>query len=231
MPDNYMVNVIPSKTSFTGDAKGFVRLAESQTDTNFYIHTLIDTDDIADSAVVTVKVADSNITTAKLADSSVTTPKIADSAVTTAKIADANVTTAKINAVAATGIFHNTHTDDSDTLTWGKVVTDDITDNNVTIAKLDADTRAIIQQTPQFERGISNSLEIPANSAVDGEITFASAKVDTPQIFITVEDATGTNFSTVITSADTGEFHYRIINNSNTDASGVTLNWLALSGR
>lgn len=151
MPDNSMVNVIPSKTSFTGDSKGFVRLADSQTDAAFTVKTLVETDDIA---------------------------------------AD-----------------------------------------NVTIDKLDANTRAIIEQTPQFERGISNSIEVPANSAVDGEITFSTTKVDTPQVFITIEDATGTNFSTVITSVDTSEFHYRVINNSNTDASGVSINWLALSGR
>lgn len=191
MPDNSMVNVIPSKTSFTGDGKGFVRLADSQMDAAFTVKTLVETADIADKAI----------------------------------------TTAKVNTSPATGILHNAHTDTANSLSWGLVVTDDITADNVTIDKLDASTRAIIEQTPQFERGISNSIEVPANSAVDGEITFSTTKVDTPQVFITIEDATGTNFSTVITSVDTSEFHYRVINNSNSDASGVTINWLALSGR
>lgn len=230
MPDNSMVNVIPAKTSFTGDSSGFVKVTD-YTGNSYLVATLVQTDDIADSSVTTPKIADANITTPKIADSSVTTPKIADANITVDKLADRSVTTHKVNATPATGILHNTHSDDADALEWGLTTTADIADDNVTISKLDADTRTIIQQTPQFERGISNSLEIPANSAVDGEITFTTAKVDTPQIFITVEDATGTNFSTVITSVNVDEFHYRIINNSNTDASGVTLNWLALSGR
>lgn len=200
MPNNSQVNVIPAKTSFTGDSAGFTKVLD-QTGDAFTVQTLVVTTDIADAAVTTPKIADLNVTTAKINDAAVTTDKIADLNVTTGKLADAAVTTAKI------------------------------ADDNVTIAKLDAETRRIIEQTPEFERGQSNSLDIPANSALDGEVTFSTTKKDAPTVFIQAEDATGTNFSTLITSVSTTEFHYRIINNSNTDAGAVTLSWLALSGR
>lgn len=200
MPNNSMVNVIPAKTSFTGDTTGFMKVLDEAGDA-FTVQTLVVTTDITDAAVTTPKIADSNVTTGKINDAAVTTEKINDEAVTTAKIADGNVTT------------------------------DKIADNNVTIDKLDAETRRIIEQTPEFERGQSDSLDIPPNSALDGEIAFTTTKKDAPTVFIQVEDATGTNFSTVITSVSTTEFHYRIINNSNTEAGAVTLSWLALAGR
>ena len=62
--------------------------------------TLIDTDSIADAAIVNAKIANAAIDSAKISDAAISTAKIADANVTTAKIADANITTAKIGTAA-----------------------------------------------------------------------------------------------------------------------------------
>ena len=53
--------------------------------------TLIDTDSIADAAIVNAKIANAAIDSAKISDAAISTAKIADANVTTAKIADANI--------------------------------------------------------------------------------------------------------------------------------------------
>ena len=64
--------------------------------------TLIDTDSIADAAIVNAKIANAAIDSAKISDAAISTAKIADANVTTAKIADANITSAKIGSAAIT---------------------------------------------------------------------------------------------------------------------------------
>jgi hypothetical protein len=62
---------------------------------------LVQTADIADSAVTTTKIANANVTTAKIADGNVTTAKIADGAVTNAKLGT-DISTDKINVGTGT---------------------------------------------------------------------------------------------------------------------------------
>ena len=59
----------------------------------------INTNSIANEAVVTADLANSAVTTVKIADSAITTAKIAEGAVVTADIADGAVTPAKISGM------------------------------------------------------------------------------------------------------------------------------------
>ena len=52
--------------------------------------------DMADGSIIAVKVADGAVTTAKIADGAVTADKVADGAIVTVKLADGSVTSAKI---------------------------------------------------------------------------------------------------------------------------------------
>lgn len=176
------------------------------------------TDDSNDNGFITRRNNDGDnftiqtlVNTDDIRDANVTEPKMADNSVTTRAIVDANVTEPKM-------------ADNS-------VSTRTIIDRNVTHDKIEQSVTDIIDQTLQMERGTSNSLTVPANSAVDGEITFTTEKADTPVVFTSAVDATGTNFSVLLTSVSTTEFHYRIINNSNTSAESVSLDWIAFSGR
>lgn len=249
MPNNWDVNVTPKKASITGDATGFVKYPENpESTTPWNVQTLIVTDDITDSAVTTEKIADEAVTQPKLGIAAVENENIAVGAVTPANVRSVATATDTVDSLA--GLIATSDTEeqefrhltptgngvikanaDGSATAYGLIVNDNITDGTIDIAKLTESVQHIINQTPEFERGQSNSLTIPANSALDGEITFSTEKHDTPSVFITAEDATGTNFSTVLTNVSTTEFHYRIINNSNTDASAVTLTWTALSGR
>jgi hypothetical protein len=57
---------------------------------------LLQTSNLADSAVTASKLASSSVTTAKVLDANITTDKLAAAAVTTAKLADASVTAVKL---------------------------------------------------------------------------------------------------------------------------------------
>ncbi len=249
MPNTYDVNVTPAKASVTGDGAGFVKYPADPTSTTpWTVQTLVATDDITDAAVTTDKIADEAVTQLKLGVAAVENENIAAVAVTPANVRD--VATATDTLDSLTGLVTTSDTEeqefrhltptangvvkanaDATSTSYGLVENDNVADGTIALAKLVESVQHIITQTPEFERGQSNSLSIPANSALDGEVTFTSEKADTPSVFLSVEDATGTNFSLCVTSVSATEFHYRVINNSGTDAAGVTLTWIALSGR
>ena len=58
--------------------------------------TLIDTDSIADAAIVNAKIANAAIDSAKIADAAITNAKIANAQITNSKIANASIDTVKI---------------------------------------------------------------------------------------------------------------------------------------
>lgn len=247
MPNVYDVNVTPAKASITGDTTGFVKYPSDPTATTpWNVQTLVVTDDLTDALITTPKLADESVTQPKLGIAAVENENIASEAVTPANVRSVATAAASLDSITGlatvdeTQVFrHLTPTAngivkasaDGSGTSYGLLVNDNITDGTIALAKLTADVQHIIEQTPEIERGQSNSLTVPANSALDGEITFTTTKADTPSVFIQVEDSSGINYSSCVTSVSTSEFHYRIINNSGTDAAAVTLTWIAFSGR
>lgn len=237
MPNVYDVNVTPAKASVTGDGTGFVKYpADPTATTPWTVQTLVQTADITDEAVTQPKLGIAAVENENIAADAVT-PANVRSVATEADALDSVTGLATVDDVqvfrhlkpVANGVVKADA--DAASTSYGLVEDANIADGTISLGKLVESVQHIISQTPEFERGQSNSLTVPANSALDGEITFSTVKVDTPSVFISVEDSTGTNYSSVVTSVDTSEFHYRIINNSGTDAAAVTLTWIALSGR
>jgi len=85
------------------------------------IATLVDTEDIADTAVTTPKIENDAVTTPKIAASSVTTPKIADDAITNVKLA--NITRGSVKVGGASDA-----PTDLDAKTSGNILVGDGTD-------------------------------------------------------------------------------------------------------
>lgn len=247
MPNVYDVNVTPAKASVTGDSTGFLKYpSEPSATTPWNVQTLVVTDDLTDSLITTPKIADEAVTQPKLGIAAVENENIASEAVTPANVRSVATAAASLDFITGLATVDETQvfrhltpsgngvvkaSADGTSTAYGLIENDNITDGTIALSKLVESVQHIIEQTPEFERGQSNSLSIPANSALDGEVTFTTAKADTPSVFIEVEDSTGTNYSTCVTSVSTTEFHWRIINNSGTDATGITLTWAAFSGR
>lgn len=237
MPSVYDVNVTPAKASVTGDGNGFVKYPADPTSTTpWTVQTLVVTDDLTDESVTQPKLAVAAVENENIATDAVT-PANLRTVSTAADTVDSLVSLATVDGTqefrhltpVVNGVVKASA--DAAATSYGLIENDNITDGTIALAKLVESVQHIITQTPEFERGQSNSLSIPANSALDGEVTFTSQKADTPSVFLSVEDSTGTNYSSCVTAVSATEFHYRIINNSGTDAAGVTLTWLALSGR
>lgn len=88
---------------------------------------------------------------------------------------------------------------------------------------------SVIQEMPALEFGVSNSLSVPANSNVNGEITFTATKTEAPLVFCSVQ--TNADLHCVVEQVTNQQFAFKVYNNGNTDAENVTLDWLAVSGR
>jgi hypothetical protein len=96
----------------------------------------VNSDELADTAVLTAHITDLNVTTDKLAADAVTAAKLADDAVVTAAIVDANVTTAKLATDAVDGTKLADDAVDSEHYTDGSIDTDHVADLAITDGKL-----------------------------------------------------------------------------------------------
>lgn len=97
-----------------------------------------------------------------------------------------------------------------------------------TISLTDA-VYAVVQSMPALEFGTSNSLTVPGNSNVTGEITFAAPKTEAPLIFCSIQGMA--DLHCVVEQVTNQQFAFRVYNAGNADAEAVTLDWLAVSGR
>ncbi len=137
----------------------------------------VDTAELVDGAVETSKINDLAVTTGKINDAAVTTAKINDLAVTTGKINDLAVTTGKINDSAVTNVKLND----------ASVSTAKLGDGCVTTLKLGA---ASVTQAKMATQ-ISGSANITSYSAGSGETgTVTISCTGTRNVLICVQPQT-----------------------------------------
>ena len=182
----------------------------------------VTTDKILDGTIVTADIADAAVTNAKLAANSVTTDKILDGTIVTADIADAAVTNAKL---AADSVTYQKVADNA-------ILTDNISDYSVTPAKLAESIQtqlSFLASVPDLEFGTSNSFDVQGSSYYDVDVAFTT-KTKVPIVLCSLQHATG-NLSCIVTGVTNTQFSARVYNLTTTAVSGVTLDWLTISGR
>lgn len=148
-----------------------------------------------------------------LPDGAVTTGMLADLAVTTDKIADGAVTTDKL----ASGSVDNTA----------------LAQRSVNMAKLSTPIQnmlSFLQTVPSLEFGTSNSVDVPANSNTSVDVTFGSTKTEAPVVLCGVQHATA-HLTCMVTATTNQQFSVTVYNDTSTDATGATVDYLAISGR
>ena len=113
------------------------------------------------------------------------------------------------------------------------VQTVNIGDAQVTSVKLEQtikDQLTFLQSVPAQEFGTSNPIDVQANSNTSINIIFGSTKTEAPIVLCTLQHVSG-NLSYVVNDVTNQQFSITVYNLSSTDASSVTINWLAISGR
>jgi hypothetical protein len=122
------------------------------------------------------------------------------------------------------------------------VTTDNIADNAITSDKIADGTINIIDlntgiqnqlsflaSLPDLEFGTSNSFDVSASSYYDCTVTF-TAKTETPIVLCGLQHTTG-NMAYIVTDVTNQQFNARVFNLTTADITGVTLDWLTISGR
>lgn len=118
-------------------------------------------------------------------------------------------------------------------LATNAVSTDRVIDNSITTAKLEQaiqDQLTFLQSVPNQEFGTSNAIDVMANSNTSIDINFNSTKTQAPIVLCSLQHASG-NLSCIVTGITNQQFSVTVHNMSNTNVSGVTIDWLAISGR
>ena len=113
------------------------------------------------------------------------------------------------------------------------VSTDNIADNSVTNTKLATEIQqqlTFLQSVPAMEFNTSNAIDIQANSNTRLDITFATTKTEEPIVLCGLQHESG-NLACVVTGVTNQQFSVTVYNLTSTDVSGVTIDWLAISGR
>lgn len=87
-----------------------------------------------------------------------------------------------------------------------------------------------LASVPSIQYGTSNSVDVTGNSSTDVTVSFGMTKTEAPVVICGLQHSSG-NLTCVVTQVTNLEFAARIFNLSNTDVTGVTLDYIALSGR
>lgn len=113
------------------------------------------------------------------------------------------------------------------------VQTVNIGDAQVTVAKLEQkiqDQFTFLQSVPAQEFGTSNAITVQANSNTSINISFGSTKTKVPIVLCGLQNASD-NLSCIVSDVTNQQFSVTVYNHSSTDASGVIIDWFAISGR
>lgn len=112
------------------------------------------------------------------------------------------------------------------------VNSDKILDGSINTTDLNESIQAqlsFLVLIPALEFGTSNSFNVSGNGYTDVSVTF-TAKTAEPIVLCSLQNASG-NLAYVLTGITNQQFTARVYNLSSTDVSGITLNWLTISGR
>lgn len=92
------------------------------------------------------------------------------------------------------------------------------------------DQLTFLQSVPAQEFGMSKSIDVQANSSSSVDINFGSAMTKAPIVLCGLQHASG-NLSCIVNDVTNQKFSVTVYNHSSTNVSGVTIYWLAISGR
>jgi hypothetical protein len=122
------------------------------------------------------------------------------------------------------------------------VTTDNIADNAITsdkiadgtINSIDLNTGiqnqlSFLASVPDLEFGISSSFDVSASSYYDCTVSFTT-KTEAPIVLCGLQHTTG-NMAYIVTNVTNQQFNARVFNLTTADITGVTLDWLTISGR
>lgn len=122
------------------------------------------------------------------------------------------------------------------------VTTDNIADNAITSNKIADGTinatdlstgiqnqLSFLASVPDLEFGTSSSFNVPASNYYDCTVKF-TAKTKAPIVLCGLQHATG-NMTYIVTDVTDQQFNARVFNLTTADITGVTLDWLTISGR
>ena len=122
------------------------------------------------------------------------------------------------------------------------VTTDNIADNAITgdkiadgtVNTIDLDTGiqnqlSFLASVPDLEFGTTGSFDVSASGYYDCTVTF-TAKTEAPIVLCGLQHTTA-NMTYIVTNVTNQQFNARVFNLTTVDITGVTLDWLTISGR
>ena len=118
-------------------------------------------------------------------------------------------------------------------LATNAVSTDRVIDKSITAAKLEQaiqDQLTFLKSVPAQEFGTSNAIDVQANSNMSINISFERTKTEAPIVLCGLQSTSG-KLSCIVTGVTNQQFSVTVYNLSSTDVSGITIDWLAISGR
>ena len=87
-----------------------------------------------------------------------------------------------------------------------------------------------LQSVPAMEFGTSNSVDVSANSNTSVDITFGSVKTEAPVVLCGLQHESG-NLACIVTGVTNSQCSVKVYNLTSTDVTGVTVDYIAISGR
>lgn len=91
---------------------------------------------------------------------------------------------------------------------------------------------AFVETLPAIEFGTSNAVTVPAVSQATVEVTFGSAKTEAPVLFVNLQhSAAYGDLTWYVQSVTNQQAAIVVVNNGSEEATGITVDWLAISGR
>lgn len=195
----------------------------------------VNEDNLNLQSVSSIKLKDGAVTTAKIGNVAVTNAKIATDAVNTTNIINGAVTVDKISNWSVERSKIKDYAIDSYKLDSKCVTIDKLANNSVTYDKLGSSLKSLIdflETLPNIQFDYSpESYTISANSTLTVSITFASELTTTPSVFVdTQANVDGMIYSSVKSVTTTG-FDVILKNDSDSEVSNITFDYLVLSAR
>lgn len=120
----------------------------------------------------------------------------------------------------------------TDNIADNAITSDKIADGTINIIDLNTDIQnqlSFLASVPDLEFGTSNSFNVSANSYYDCTVTFTT-KTEAPIVLCGLQHTTG-NMTYIVTDVTNQQFNARVFNLTTVDITGVTLDWLTISGR
>ena len=120
----------------------------------------------------------------------------------------------------------------TDNIANNAITSDKIADGTINIIDLNAGIQnqlSFLASVPDLEFGTSNSFDVSASSYSDCTVTFTT-KTEAPIVLCGLQHTTG-NMTCIVTNVTNQQFNARVFNLTTADITGVTLDWLTISGR